>query len=256
MVRLAIVASGMQIVVHASAAAAARALADTLADAIDHQPTLVLGLPTGRTPIALYRAMAEQHRAGRVDFSKVTAFNVDEFTGLHSDHPASYAAYMQRHLFQHVNIAPDRICRPDGTARDPAGEARRYETEIDAAGGMDIVVLGIGENGHIAFNEPGTSLESTTHVARLQAVTRRANAELFGGKTEKVPRHGITMGVGTLLRARHVVLVATGSGKARIVQRALEGPITTLVPASLLQLHPHALAMLDRAAAAKLRDRT
>ena len=244
----------MQIVIHPSAAAAARALADTIADAIDHQPTLVLGLPTGRTPVALYRAMVEQHRAGRVDFSKVTVFNVDEFAGLPADHPASYAAFMQRHLFQHINIAPDRIRRPDGSARDPEREARRYETEIDAAGGMDIVVLGIGENGHIAFNEPGTSLESTTHVARLQAVTRRSNAELFGGKTEKVPRQGITMGVGTLLRARHVVLLATGPGKARIIQRALEGPVTTLVPASLLQLHPHAIAMLDRPAAGKLEN--
>jgi glucosamine-6-phosphate deaminase len=243
----------VQTVIHPTAAAAARALADTIADAIARHPTLVLGLPTGRTPVALYKVLVERHRAGQLDFSRVTVFNVDEFIGLPAGHAASFAAFMQRYLFQHVNLSPDRINLPDGNARDPGAEARRYETAIDAAGGMDIVLLGIGENGHIAFNEPGTSLEATTHLARLQAVTRRANAEHFGGKIDNVPRQGITMGVGTLLRARHVILMATGATKARIVQRALEGPVTTLVPASLLQLHPHAIAVLDRAAAARLR---
>src|SRR5262245_13468884 len=131
----------MQIVIHRSAVAAARGLAETIADAIHRQPALVLGLPTGRTPIALYKMLVELHRAGRLDFRQVTIFNVDEFVGLPAAHSASYAAFMQRHLFQHVNLTADRIYLPDGTAKDPAAEARRYDAAIDAAGGMDIVVL-------------------------------------------------------------------------------------------------------------------
>jgi len=243
----------MQIVVHASATAAAEFLADSIAGAIAKQPALVLGLPAGRTPIGLYRALVERHRAKRVDFRQVTVFNVDELMGLPLGHTATYGAFMTRHLFQHVNLVKERTHLPDGSRNDPDAEARRYESAIVAAGGLDVVVLGIGANGHVGFNEPAASLTAETHVARLHPGTRRANAEPFRGDWRRVPRHGLTMGMGTLLRARQVVLLAAGTGKARIVRRAIEGPITTRVPASLLQLHPNAIAVLDRAAAGKLR---
>jgi glucosamine-6-phosphate deaminase len=243
----------MQFVVHASAEAASIALAEFIADAITRHPTLVIGLPTGRTPVQLYEALVALSRAGRADFRRVTVFNVDEFVGLRSGHPGTYAAFMQRHLFQHVNIAPERVHMPRAGARDARTAARRYEAEILAAGGIDIMVLGIGANGHIGFNEPGASLSAQTHLARLWPATRRSNAAAFGGDWRRVPRFGISMGVGTMLRARHVVLLATGASKSRIVRRALEGPVTTRVPASLLQLHPDALAVLDRAAATDLR---
>jgi glucosamine-6-phosphate deaminase len=246
----------MQFTVHASAEAASRALAAFLADAITHHPKIVIGLPTGRTPVQLYGALVALHRAGRADFRRVTIFNVDEFVGLPDGHPGAYAAFMRQHLFQHVNVAPDHIHMPRSGAGDPRREARRYEAAIAAKGGIDIMVLGIGANGHIGFNEPGASLPADTHVARLWPATRRANAASFGGNWRTVPRLGISMGVGTLLRARHVVLLATGASKSRVVRRALEGPVTTRVPASLLQLHPDAIVVLDRAAAAGVSRRS
>jgi len=232
--------------------AAARTLADVIAEAIRRQPALVLGLPTGKTPIALYSALVERHQASRLDFRRVTAFNIDEFVGLPAEHPGSFAAYMARHLYRHVNFSPRRSHLPAGDARNPQQEAARYEAAIDRAGGIDLMVLGIGRNGHIGFNEPASSLVSDTHVARLTPETRRSNADAFDGDWRKVPRTGITMGVGTLLRARHVILIATGASKARIVSRALEGPIATNVPASLLQAHPNLTVFLDRAAAGRL----
>src|SRR5262245_36006905 len=146
----------MGIVVHPSPGAASRRLAGDIAKAIAQTPTLVLGLPTGRTPIPLYRALVARHRAGRLDFRRVTVFNVDELAGLPASHPASYAAFMQRHLFRYLNVTRGRVHLPNGAATDLHDEARRYEAAIDAAGGLDLVLLGIGENGHIAFNEPGT----------------------------------------------------------------------------------------------------
>jgi glucosamine-6-phosphate deaminase len=244
----------MRVVVRSSADAVARTAADMLAEAITRQPSIVLGLPTGRTPIGLYHTLVARHREGKLDLRQIVTFNVDEFVDLPRQHPGTYAAYMARHLFRHVNVAPDRQHLPAGDTSDPRVEAQRYEAAIQAAGGIDVMLLGIGENGHIGFNEPGETLVSDTHVARLRPATRRANAELFGGDLRLVPREGITMGAGTLLRARHVVLLATGTSKARIVARALQGPVTTRVPASLLQTHPNATAILDRAAAGQLRS--
>src|SRR5262249_45037831 len=158
----------------------------------------------------LYRTLVLRHRAGQLDFQQVTVFNIDEFAGLSREHPGSFAAYMKWHLYGHVNLSPDRVHLPAGDARDLEAEARRYEAAIHATGGIDIMVLGIGENGHIGFNEPAASLVPDTHVARLTPATRRANAGLFEGVLRRVPRSGITMGIGTLLRARRVVLLATG----------------------------------------------
>jgi glucosamine-6-phosphate deaminase len=246
----------MRFVIHTSGEAACEAVARFLAHAIRREPDLVLGLPSGRTPVPLYRSLVALHRVGQVDFRRVTIFNLDEFVGIAASHPGAFAAFMQRHLLRHVDVAPDRVHMPRGDAQRPIEEARRYEAAIAAAGGIDIIVLGIGANGHVGFNEPASSLVPETHVARLGRSTRRANAERFGGNWRRVPRHAISMGVGTMLRAQHVVLLATGRAKADIVARALQGPVTTRVPASLLQVHPRAVVVLDRAAAARLRRST
>lgn len=245
----------MHLVIHPTPDAAADAVATFLAECVTVAPTLVLGLPTGRTPIAMYAALVREHQRGRADFSQATTFNLDEFVGLAPAHPGSYHAYMERHLFSHVNLHPSRRHLPNGQARSAAAEARRYDAAIAAAGGLDLAVLGIGANGHIGFNEPASQLAAGTNVARLTPASRRGNADAFGGVVSRVPTHAISMGVGTILSARHVLLLATGVGKADIVRAALEGPVTTRIPASLLQTHPRAVVVLDRAAAARLRRR-
>ncbi|TAK12052.1 MAG: glucosamine-6-phosphate deaminase [Acidobacteria bacterium] len=242
----------MQIVIHPTARGAAEAVAWFLADCLYEDPGLVLGLPTGRTPVAMYRELVRLHRRGRADFSRATTFNLDEFVGVAPDHPGSYRQFMTRHLFADVNLDPTQTHVPNGDAPSPRAEAARYDAEIAAAGGLDIAVVGIGANGHIGFNEPARTLPSHTSVVRLKPSSRRSNAKSFGGSTRRVPARAISMGMGTILSARHVILLATGSEKAEIVRKALNGPITTMVPASLLQGHPKALVVLDRAAARRL----
>lgn len=243
----------IQTVIHSSARGAADAVASFLAECLQEDPALVLGLPTGRTPVPMYRALVRLHRQGRVDLSGAITFNLDEFVGLRADHPGSYRAFMQRHLFAHVNLNPLRTHVPHGDARRPRVEADRYEAAIAAAGGLDIAILGIGANGHIGFNEPADALPGRTNVVTLKHSSRVGNAAAFGGRLADVPKQAISMGVGTILSARHVVLLATGQSKAAIVAAALQGPVTTRVPASLLQLHPRAVVVLDRAAAKGLR---
>lgn len=243
----------IQIVIHSSARAAADAVALFLAECLHEDPELVLGLPTGRTPVPMYRALVQLHRQARVDFSSATTFNLDEFVGLPASHPGSYHSFMRRHLFAHVNLDPTRTHVPQGDAPRPRVEAARYDRAIAAAGGLDIAVLGIGANGHIGFNEPADALPGATNVVTLKHASRVGNAAAFGGRASQVPTHAISMGVGTILSARHVLLLATGAGKASIVAKSLQGPITTRVPASLLQLHPRAVVVLDRAAAKGLK---
>jgi glucosamine-6-phosphate deaminase len=235
---------------------AARSLARDVARTLRRQPDLVIGLPAGRTPIPLYEALVALHRAGRLDFSAATAFNLDEFVGLAKTHPASYGAFLRHHLFAAIDLRPARIHLLDGASQDAARECARYERAIARAGGLDVAVLGIGANGHIGFNEPGPALTAETHRVRLAAATRRANAALFGGRLSQVPREALSMGIGTILRARRIALLATGRSKAGAVARMLEGPVTPRVPASFLQLHPRVEVWLDRAAAARLRRAT
>jgi len=242
----------LRVVIHPSAEAASLGLAEFLARMLRQQPALVLGLPTGRTPIPLYQALVGLHRRGRADFRHATTFNLDEFVGLRPRDPRSYHAFMRRHLFDEVNLAPQRIEFLNGRARRWRREAARYERRLAAVGGLDLVVLGIGGNGHLGFNEPAAALPAKTHLATLRPATRRANAWLFGGDVRRVPRRALSMGIGTILSARGVVLLATGRAKAAIVRRALTGPVTTRVPASLLQLHPNVVAVLDRDAAREL----
>lgn len=232
--------------------AVAKAVARRIADLVTKNRRVVFGLPTGRTPIALYRELVSLHAHG-VDFSEVTTFNLDEFLGIPASHPGSYRSFMQRHLFDGVNIDPARVHFLDGTAADAHQEGCRYEQAIDEAGGIDLQVLGIGANGHIGFNEPGPVLHARTHRVRLRPETRRSNAELFGGNPDDVPAEALSMGMATILDARAIVLVATGERKASCVERLVSGAISTDLPASFLQLHHDVDVMLDDAAAARLR---
>lgn len=228
----------------------ARTVAAQIASALRAAPGLVLGLPTGRTPIRLYHELGRLHQSGAADFSGVTTFNLDEFLGIPPEHPGSYRSFMQEHFFSRVNIPPGRIHLLNGTAPDPDAECRRYESAIEEAGGIDLQILGIGTNGHIGFNEPARELIARTHRVRLKASTRRSNAALFGGDPEQVPREALSMGMGSILQARRILLMATGKAKARCVAGAATGPITTKLPASFLQLHPAVEFAVDRAAMA------
>lgn len=242
----------MHITTYPTANRAAQAAARLVLQRLRHTPSLVLGLPTGATPIPMYQALVRAYRAGRADFSRATTFNLDEFVGVGLGDAGSYRTFMAAHLFDHINLPARRAFVLDGRAPDCREEARRYEARITKAGGLDLVIVGIGRNGHLGFNEPGPALEARTHRVTLRPDTRRANANLFGGRWRDVPAHALSMGIGTILGAREVVLVATGEAKARIVARALTGPVTTRVPASLLQAHPNVRVLLDRDAAAGL----
>jgi glucosamine-6-phosphate deaminase len=236
-------------------AALARALARDIARMLTVQPALVLGLPTGRTPIPLYVEIVRLYESGAADFSRATTFNLDEFLGLDADDPRSYRAFMGRHLFDCINLPPRRRHFLNGavrTRRDVERECNRYERAIERAGGIDLQIVGLGTNGHIGFNEPARALAARTHCTRLKPATRRANARLFGNRVSAVPREALSMGMATILHARRVVLLATGASKAGCVERMIRGPVTPRLPASFLQLHRHVEVWLDRAAAKNL----
>jgi glucosamine-6-phosphate deaminase len=230
----------------------ARALGRDIARQLSAAPRFVLGLPTGRTPIPLYRELVRLYERRVVDFSHATTFNLDEFLGIASSDPRSYHAFMRTHLFDRINLPASRRHFLDGAARDVDAECARYERAIIRAGGIDLQILGLGTNGHIGFNEPAPALVARTHRTGLRPATRKANAALFNGRMSAVPHEALSMGMGTILRARRIVLIATGAAKARCVNRMIRGPVTTRVPASFLQLHPAAEAWLDRTAASRL----
>ena len=242
----------MRVRVFPTALDAASDLAHAIARAVERRPALVLGLPTGRTSIPLYRELTRIYSRRRLNLSKVTTFNLDEFLGIPASHPGSYRAFMQRYLFDHVHLPRRRVHFLDGMARDTDVECARYERAIGRAGGIDLMILGLGANGHIGFNEPGRALMARTHRTALTPSTRAANASLFGGDVDRVPRHALSMGMTTILHASRIVLLATGAGKARCVKGMIEGPLTTGLPASFLQLHRGVDVWLDRAAASKL----
>lgn len=227
---------------------AARALARRIASDLAANPRLVLGLPTGRTPIALYDELSKLD----ADFSQATTFNLDEFLGIPPTHPGSFREFMEQHLFRKVNLNRDRIHFLDGSAADPDAECVRYERAIEEAGGLDLQVIGIGTNGHIGFNEPARELQARTHRVALLPETRRNNAALFGGDPAKVPAEALSMGMATILHAKTIVLLATGGSKATCVERVMNGPVTPALPASFLQLHRDVDILVDEAAAATL----
>ncbi len=222
-------------------------------DALLKKPNLVLGLATGSTPIGLYKALIRMHKTDGLDFSKVTTFNLDEYVGIPADHPYSYHTFMETHFFSAINIPPENCHIPQSTARAHEEFCDRYEAAIVDAGGIDIQVLGIGKDGHIGFNEPSSSLGSRTRIKTLTQNTLAANAPHFGGSVDAVPKMAITMGVGTIMDAKQCLLLASGESKAEAIAHALEGPITAEVPASVLQLHPRTIVVIDEAAASQLK---
>jgi glucosamine-6-phosphate deaminase len=233
--------------VAADATESARIVADRIESLIRSRPDAVLALPTGRTPLPLYAELARRYRAGRIDFARVRTFNLDEWVGIRPGSPGSYAGFMREHLFSRVNIRPENCHIPDGAAPDLDAECARYERLIREAGGIDLAILGIGHNGHIGFNEPGTSFEVRTHVAQVTPETRASNRWTFA--TDDVPSRAITVGIATILDAREIILMATGADKAEVLARALKGEIDPSVPASALRLHPSVQVVADAAAA-------
>lgn len=236
----------------ANADAVSELAATRVAELLTSNPSAVLGLPTGRTPIQMYAELVARHATG-LDFSKATTFNLDEFVGIGPEHPGSYAAYMKAHLFGKVNLSRTRTHLLDGQAPDLALECDRFEVAIVDAGGLDLQVLGIGANGHIGFNEPAAGLTARTHLVSLLQASREGNAVFFGGTVDDVPTEALSMGMGTILKARRLLLLATGAGKKDAIEAAVRGPVTTRMPASFLQLHPAVEILCDTEAAAGLR---
>jgi glucosamine-6-phosphate deaminase len=242
----------MEIIIKPSAAEAQQEAAAILRRQIREKPDCVLGMSTGSTPIPIYALLAAMHRHGELDFSRVRTFNLDEYVGLGPDHLASYRQFMQEHLFGKVNIRPENIRVPDGLAKDIPKHCADYEAAIRNAGGIDLQLLGVSRDGHIGFNEPSSSLASRTRLKTITPQTAADNAGPFGS-ADKVPRHVITMGIGTIMEARRCLMVATGAGKAAVVAQMIEGAITADCPATVLQMHPSCVVVLDEEAAAKLK---
>lgn len=238
-----------EIVIVPDAVAGGRLVAEEIARGIRRRPGFVLGLATGSTPLPVYEALPPA-LAG-TDVSRVRGFALDEYVGLDPRHPESYRSVITREVVEPLGLDPSRVQVPDGAAADIAGAGAAYEAALEAAGGVDLQILGIGTDGHIGFNEPGSSFASLTRVKTLTAQTRADNARFFDDPA-LVPLHCITQGLGTILRARHLVLLAWGTGKAAALAAAVEGPVTASVPGSAIQLHPHVTVVVDEAAAAQL----
>ncbi len=237
----------MEIIIQRNPAAVSAVAARLFRHQLAERAASVFGLATGSTPLGLYRELI----AMQADFSQATTFNLDEYAGLGPDHPQSYAHFMRVNLFDHLTRPPARTHIPDGTGADPRSHCAEYEAAIHAAGGIDLQLLGLGTNGHIGFNEPSSSLASRTRLKTLTPKTIEDNARFFGSAAD-VPRHVITMGIGTILEARHCLVLAFGEAKAQAVAAMAEGPITASCPASVLQMHPHCTLLVDEAAAEAL----
>ena len=225
--------------------------AQMVAELLNTKPNAVLGMATGSTPLGLYQELVRMHTQAQLDFSRVMTFNLDEYVGLPGNHPQSYHYFMHEHFFRHVNIPPQNINIPSGTTSNYPAFCQWYEQRIADCGGIDLQILGIGSDGHIAFNEPTSSLSSRTRLKTLSKQTIDDNARFFE-RREDVPVYAITMGVGTILEARQLLLVASGKTKAKAIAQAVEGPVTSMVTASALQLHRDAIVIVDEEAAASL----
>lgn len=228
--------------------------AELVTEQIRRKPDSVIGFATGGTPLGMYERLIENHRERGLDFSKMTTFNLDEYIGLPPTHPQSYHHFMWEHLFDHINVNPSQVYIPHGMADDVESFCAWYERQIEEAGGIDLQILGIGTNGHLAFNEPGSSLGSRTRIKTLTEKTVRDNARFFD-EGETVPHQAITMGIGTIMDAKTVLLVASGEHKAEAIRSALEGPVTGMCPATVVQMHRFAHIVLDEEAASGLEYR-
>ena len=243
----------MEVIIQPTYAQLVAVSAEIIRDALLKKPSLVLGLATGSTPIGLYEALARMHKTEGLDFSSVTTFNLDEYVGISPSHPYSYHTFMATHFFNAVNIPAENRHIPQSTIVAHEEFCEKYEAAIVNAGGIDIQVLGIGKDGHIGFNEPSSSLGSRTRIKTLTQSTLEANAPHFGGTVDAVPKMAITMGVGTIMDTKQCLLMASGESKAAAIAHAVEGPITSEVPASALQMHPRTVVVIDEAAASNLK---
>lgn len=229
----------------------ARLAADAVERLVRADAEAVLGLATGSSPLAVYDELVRRHKEG-LSFARARAFMLDEYVGLSADHPQRYRNVIEKEFASRVDLAPGAVQGPDGLAADLPAACAAYEASIADAGGVDLQILGIGTDGHIAFNEPGSSLASRTRIKTLTKQTREDNARFFGGSVDDVPRHCLTQGLATIMSARHLVLLASGRAKAEAVHQLVEGPISAMWPATIMQLHPHATVLVDDAAASRL----
>ncbi len=241
----------MEIIIKDDYQQLSRAAAEIVVEVLNTRPNAVLGMATGSTPLGLYQELVRLHKEEQLDFSRVTTFNLDEYVGLPVNHPQSYHYFMQQHFFKHVNIPAQNINIPSGTTSNYRAFCEWYEQRIAECGGIDLQILGIGSDGHIAFNEPASSLSSRTRLKTLSEQTIDDNARFFERRDE-VPVYAITMGVGTILDARKLILLASSKKKAKAIAQAVEGPVTSMVTASALQLHADATVIVDQEAAGQL----
>lgn len=242
----------MEVVILRDAAAIGTMAADAIGTLLDRKPAAVLGLATGSSPLAIYDELAARCDAGSISFRQARGFTLDEYVGLPADHPERYRTVIDTVFVSRVDFAPGAVAGPDGLATDIPAACAEYEDAIRQAGGVDLQILGIGTDGHIGFNEPGSSLASRTRIKTLTRQTRVDNARFFGGDVDLVPTHCLTQGLATIMAARHVVLVASGRAKAEAVHQLAEGPVSAMWPATILQHHPHATVLLDDSAACRL----
>lgn len=242
----------MEVVITSGRAQIATLAADAVERLLIEKPDAVLGLATGSSPTYVYDELVRRYEVGRISFARVRAFTLDEYVGLPADHPERYCHVIDRAFASRVDFAPGAVRGPDGLSADLSGEAEAYERAIVAAGGVDLQILGIGSNGHIAFNEPGSSLVSRTRAVPLADRTRQDNARFFDGDVEAVPRLCLTQGLGTIMEARELLLIATGEAKAAAVHQLIEGEVSTTWPATIMQRHPRATILLDEEAAGRL----
>jgi glucosamine-6-phosphate deaminase len=230
----------------------ARLAAGAIEKLLRRCPDAVLGLATGSSPLAVYDELVRLHVADGLSFARARAFNLDEYVGLPADHPQRYSNVIEHAFTGRVDFAAGAVHGPDGLAQDLVAACAAYEDAIAAAGGVDLQIVGIGTDGHVAFNEPGSSLASRTRIKTLTEQTRADNARFFSGDIDQVPHHCLTQGLATVMQARHIVLVATGRAKADAVHQLVEGPVSAMWPATILQLHPHVTVLVDNAAASRL----
>lgn len=244
----------MEFIVLENKAALVESVANIIERTIRDKPNAVLGLPTGSTPLPIYKELIKRYKEGKINFSQVVTFNLDEYLGLSKDHPQSYYSYMHQNLFNHINIQAKHIHIPESQPENTTAFCERYEEYILSFGGIDLLLLGIGPNGHIGFNEPADELQPTTHVVKLSDATKIANSRFFGAK-ENVPNLAITMGMKSILTAKRIILLAQGSEKAEVIRRLLHTGITNRFPASFLWLHSNVTVIADEEAASAMQVR-
>lgn len=242
----------MEVIIADSPEDGARVAADAITALYRRRIDAVLGVATGSSPVAVYNELARRVASGELSLARGRAFMLDEYVGLDRDHPQRYRNVIQRDFVAKLDIDPEAVHGPDGGAQDLAAACAAYEEEIAESGGIDLQILGIGTDGHIAFNEPGSSLGSRTRIKTLTGQTRADNARFFNDDVKAVPEHCLTQGIGTILEARHLLLVANGRQKAEAVHQLVEGPVSAMWPATALQLHPHVTVVLDDPAASRL----